>query len=163
VSVSSPELASILKRVSSSSEIVRSYTPSLIEVVFDSSGYSLKFKNKCVKHKIAHKCSDKNISAPSFANPGVTVETVDISVKFRLKKSTIKKFKKDDSDESDSSEAESVTIKRKSKRTRKKWLYPKKYDGTTPLSIFLTNVARADLHSKNVDVKNADVICLPRS
>jgi len=25
-------------------------------------------------------------------------------------------------------------------RTQKKWLYPEKYDGTTPLSLFLTNV-----------------------
>jgi len=56
----------------------------------------LKFENKHVKHKIAHWCSDKNISVPSSANEGVTVETVDKSVKFRLKKSK-EKSKKDDS------------------------------------------------------------------
>jgi len=67
----------------------------------------------------------------------VTVETVDNGAKFRLNKSK-DKSKKYDSDESDSFESESVTIKQKSKQ--KKWLYPEKYDSTTPLSIFLTNV-----------------------
>jgi len=43
VSVSAPELV----------------TASTVEVVSDSSGCSLKVENKCGKHKIAHKCSDK--------------------------------------------------------------------------------------------------------
>jgi len=139
VSVFFPELVSILKCVPSSSEVARSNTASPIEVVSESSGCSLKVENKCGKHKIAHRCSDKNISAPSSANEGVTVETVNKSVKFRLKNSK-NKSKKNDSEESDSSEAESVTIKRKSKRIQNKWLYPEKYDGTTPLSLFFTNV-----------------------
>jgi len=50
------------------------------------------------------------------------------------------KAKKDNSDESDSSESESVTIKRKSRKTPKKWLYLEKYVGTTPLPLFLANV-----------------------
>jgi len=95
-----------LKRVSSSSEIVCSNTAAPVELVSDSSGCSLKVENKCGKHKIAHKCSDKNISAPFSANEGVTVEKVDKSVKLRLKKSK-EKSKKDDSDNSDSSEADS--------------------------------------------------------
>jgi len=49
------------------------------------------------------------------------------------------KNKNCDSEEIDS-ESESVTIKRKSRRTQKKWLYPEKYDGTTPLPLFLANV-----------------------
>jgi len=139
VSVSSPELVVILKCVSSNPEIVRSNAASPVEVASDSSGCSLKVENKCVKHKIAHRCSDKDITVPFSANEGVTVETVDKSVKFRLNKSK-EKSKKDDSDESDSFEAESVTIKSKSKRMQKKRLYPGKYDGTTPLLLFLTNV-----------------------
>jgi len=55
----------------------------------------------------------------------VTVETVDKSVKFRLMKFK-EKTKKSYSDGSDSFESKSVTIKRKSKRTQKKRLYPKK-------------------------------------
>jgi len=50
----------------------------------------------------------------------VTVETVNKSVKFRCKKSNDKN-KTDNSDESDFSESESVTIKRKSRKTHKKW------------------------------------------
>jgi len=84
-----PELVSILKRVSSSSKIVRSNTASPVKVVSDSSGCSLKVENKCGKHKIAHRCNDKNISAPTFANEGVTVETVDKRVKFGLKNQKI--------------------------------------------------------------------------
>jgi len=105
--------------VPSSSEIVRSKTESPVEVAYDSSGYSVKVENKCGKHRNAHKCSDKEVSAPSSASEGVTVKTVDKSVTFRLRKSK-KKNKKNDSDENDSSESESVTIKRKSKRTQKK-------------------------------------------
>jgi len=86
VSIPSPELVFILKSIPSSSELVRSNTASPVEVVSDSSRYSLKNENKCSKNKIAHKSSDKDISAPSSANEGVTVETVDKSVKFRLKK-----------------------------------------------------------------------------
>jgi len=63
----------------------------------------VKVEIKCGKHRNAHKSSDKEVSAPSSASKGVTVETVDKSVKFRLKKSK-EKNKKDDSDESDSSE-----------------------------------------------------------
>jgi len=137
VSVFFPELVSILKRVSSNSGIDRSNTASPVEVVSDSSGCSVKVENKCCKHKSAHKCSDTEVSAPSSASKRVTVETVDKSVKFRLKKSE-DKTKNDDSDKSDSSE--SVTIECKSKRTQRKWLYPERYDGTTPLSLLLTNV-----------------------
>jgi len=43
-----PELVSILKRVSSNYEIFRSNTASPIEVVSDSSGYSLKLRTKIV-------------------------------------------------------------------------------------------------------------------
>jgi len=78
----------------------------------------LKCVNQCGKNRNAHKCSDKEVSAPSSASEGVTVKTVHKSVKFRLKKSK-DNTKQDDSDERDSSESESVTIKRKSKRTPK--------------------------------------------
>jgi len=80
----------------------------------------------------------------------VTVETVDKSVKFRLTKSK-EKNKKNESDESDSSESESVSKKRKSKRTQKKWLYPKKYDGTTPLSLFFKNVESCAAYNDRTD------------
>jgi len=49
VSVSSPELVSILKRVPTSSEIVRFITASPGDVVSDSSGCSVKVENKCGK------------------------------------------------------------------------------------------------------------------
>jgi len=94
--------------------------------------------------------SDKDISAPSSANEGVTVETVDKIVKFRHKKSK-DKSKKDDSDESESFEAESVTIKRKSKRGLKKWLYPEKYDDTTSLFRFLANVESCSAYNDWTD------------
>jgi len=119
VLVSSPELVSILKRVPSSSEISYSNAASPVEAVSDSSGCSVKIENKCGKNRKAHRHSDKEVRALSSASKGVTVETVDKSVKFRLKKSK-EKTKKDDSDESDSSESKSVTIKRQSKRTQKK-------------------------------------------
>jgi len=80
----------------------------------------------------------------------VIVETVYKSVKFSLKKSK-EKNRKNDPDESDSSESESVTTKRKSKRTQKKWLYPKKCDGTTPLSLFITNVESCAAHNDWTD------------
>jgi len=84
---SSPELVFILKRVPSNSEIVRYNTASPVEVVSDSSGCSLRVENKNSKHRIAHRCSDKEVSAPSSsAKQGVTVKTVNKSVKFRLKK-----------------------------------------------------------------------------
>jgi len=47
----------------------------------------LNVESKCGIHKSVHKCSDKDASAPSSANEGVTVETVDKSVIFPLKKS----------------------------------------------------------------------------
>jgi len=104
VSVSS-ELVSILKRVSSNSKISRSNAASPAEVVSDSSGCSVKVEKKCGKDRKAHRHSDKEVSAPSSASEGVTVETADKSVKFRLQKSK-EKNKTNNSDESDSSESE---------------------------------------------------------
>jgi len=113
VSIPSPKLVSILKP--SNSEISRSNATSPVEVVSDGSGCLIKVGNKGGKDKKAHRHSDKNASALSSANEGVTVETVDKSVKFRLKKSKDKN-KTDNSDESDSN-SESVIIKRKSRKT----------------------------------------------
>jgi len=127
--------------VPSNSKISRSNTASPVEVVSDSSGCS-----KSGKDRKPHKHSDKEASAPFSASEGVTVKTVDKSVKFRLKKSKDKN-KTNNSDESDSSESKSVTIKCKSKRTHKKWLYPEKYDGTTPLLLFLTNVESCAIYN----------------
>jgi len=95
VSTSSPKLVSILKRVTSSSKSVHSNTASPVEVVSDSCGCFLKVEKKCGKHRSIHKCSDKEVSAPSSsANEGVNIETVDKSVKFRLKMSKDKPKKK---------------------------------------------------------------------
>jgi len=57
----SPEYVSILKRIPSNFEIIRSNTASPIEVVSDSSGCFLKVENKNSKHMIAHRCSDKKL------------------------------------------------------------------------------------------------------
>jgi len=81
VEMPSPELVSILKRVPSIFEIIRCSTASPVEVVFDSSGCS-----KSGIDRKSHKHSDKEASALSSAIEGVTVETVDKSVKFILKK-----------------------------------------------------------------------------
>jgi len=145
VSIPSPELVSILKRVPSNSKINRSNAASPVKSVSDSSGGSIKVVSKGGKDRKLHKHSDKDAIGPSSANEGVTVETVDKSVKFRLKKSKDKN-KTDNSDESDS-ESGSVTIKRKSKKTHKKWLYPEKYDGTIPLALFLTNVESCAIYN----------------
>jgi len=110
----------------------------------------VKVENKCGKHRSAHECIDKEVSAPYSACEGVTVETVDKSVKFRLKMSK-EKQKKDESDKSDSSESESVTIKHNFKRTQKKWLYPEKCYGITPLSLFWTNVESCAVYNDWTD------------
>jgi len=136
VSIPSPDLVSILKRVPSNSEVSRSSTASPVEVVSDCSGCSVKDDCRGDKDRKPHIGKDVKLTSPS-ANEGVTVETVDKSVKFRLRSKDWNKT--DDSNESDS-DSESVTIKRQFRKTHKKWLYPEKYDGTTPLAFFLTNV-----------------------
>jgi len=91
-----------------------------VEVGLGSSGCS-----KSGKDRKSHKHSDKEASTFSSAGERLTVETVDKSVKFRLKKFKDKN-KTANSDENDSSKSESVTIQRKSRKTHKKWLYPEK-------------------------------------
>jgi len=63
VLVSTLELVSILKRVPSSSKIVRSNTASSVKVVSDSSGCSVKIENKCGKNRKARRHSNKKVSA----------------------------------------------------------------------------------------------------
>jgi len=142
LSIPSPELVSILKRVPSNSEVNLSNTASPNEAVFASSGCAVKVDRKSVKdrktHKDKNKDTDKDESTQYSASEGVTVDTVNKRFKFNLKKSKNKSVT-DNSSGSDS-ESESVTIKRQSRTTRKKWLYPQKYDGSTPLHLFLSNV-----------------------
>jgi len=138
VSIPSPELAFILKRVPSNSEISRSNTASPSEVVSDCIGCSIKVDCKGVKDRKTHKPTDKDVSAPSSGSVGVTVETVDKSVKFRLKGS--KEKNKTDNLEVSDSESESVFTKRQSKRFFFYCTLREKYDGTTPLALILTNV-----------------------
>jgi len=57
----------------------------------------------------------------------------------RLVKRPKLKNKIDNFEEIDS-ESESAAIKHSAKKNDKKWLYTKKYDGTTPLALFFTNV-----------------------
>jgi len=76
--------------------------------------------------------------APSSANKGGHVETVDKIVKRRLKRPK-EKNKICNSEEIDS-ESDSAAIKHPSKERHKKWLYSENYDGTTPLPLFLANV-----------------------
>jgi len=69
--------------------------------VSDSSGCSVKIENKGGKDIKTHRHSNKEVSAPSSASEGVTVESVDKSVKFGLEKCK-EKNKSDNSEEIDS-------------------------------------------------------------
>jgi len=88
-SISSPELASILKRVPSNSKVNRLSTASPNDVVSDSSGCVVEVDRESGKdrkdRKEKGKGSDKDESALSLASEGVTVETVDKSVNFKLR------------------------------------------------------------------------------
>jgi len=95
VPIPSPEHFSILKGVPSKSEISRSNTASPSDVVSDSSGCAIKVDSKSGrpndrkirKDKGKKKHTDKDESTQSSASEGTIVETVDKSVKFKLKKS----------------------------------------------------------------------------
>jgi len=111
VSIPSLDHVSILKRVSSNSEISRSNTTFPVEVVSDSSGCSIKVDCKGHKYKKTYNHTDKDgtHTSPSSGNEGVTVNK---SVIFRLKKFK-DTDKTDDSGESDSeSESIGLTTKR---------------------------------------------------
>jgi len=69
------------------------------------------------------KCSDIDVSAPFSASKGATVEIIDKSVRFRLKRAK-KKNKIEDLEEINS-ESESTAIKHPSKKRHKNGYIPK--------------------------------------